>query len=209
MPVNVGTLANDGTGDAIRTAFIKINNEREESLSEMRSGRIFLAAAMANPSGAAIPAWAVGIETHQHSGNLTRWWRPVAAPVPAVETATLKLDANGRWWQKLRDADLDSELAAMRDDAAIGRTYTAEIATPATAPIPASVASVFCVFNAAMSCWLPTSAPSNGQATETLVRDGNLRWWRRAWLSSEGGTTPSGTTWNDTSTWNDTTNWSE
>lgn len=83
--------------------------------------------------------------------------------------------------------------------------------SPAGAAIPATAQAVLAISPTAWSLWAPTSAPSGGQQTATIVRDSSLRWWRLVPVA--GGASPitfltDATAWDDSMSWDDTLQWS-
>ena len=104
-----------------------------ELRTEVRNGRVYYEAAAETPSGQNIPTWADFVTTGHNASGTTRDWRPRGAPEDGLEADNVKLDANGRWWTRMRDAAAG---AAIRDGGIIttvniggtGDAITADIA---------------------------------------------------------------------------------
>ena len=91
-------------------------------LLEMRDGRVWTTNS-ATPSGTSPQTGADVVLTVTSTGAAI--YRPIAAPVPATETATDRLDANGQWWRLTWDSQgSSSAIVALRN------------ALAATGPIP-------------------------------------------------------------------------
>ena len=83
--------------------------------TELRAGRVWGVSGTASPSGLNVNEHAsIAICVHNASATFSMW-RPIAAPDPAVEDDSYKLDANGRWWFLIFSsrADLDAINAAL------------------------------------------------------------------------------------------------
>lgn len=108
--VNIGSAPNDGTGDPLRVAFGKLNANFNEVITEMRAGRVSVIEGTDSPSGSNVNTNVRLVITCQFSSNTVRSWRPIKAPTPPTETDAVKLDANGRWWQRVRDSAIGTSI---------------------------------------------------------------------------------------------------
>ncbi|WCR17505.1 hypothetical protein [Paracoccus alcaliphilus] len=171
--------------------------------TEVRDGRVYYASADTDPSGSDIPTWADFVTTGHNASGTTRDWRPRGAPEDGLETDNVKLDANGRWWARMRDAAVGN---AIRDGGIIttvniggtGDAITADIApsfieagitslggasvieyipvatNTGNSPTLAIGGQTFGIRNADGSAW-PADSFVVGRSYELRRRGGNLR----------------------------------
>lgn len=154
-------------------------------ITEIRDGRVWTApGSLLSPAGIAIPDGATTIMTRSTYSNQFRFWRRSNAPADGIETETLVMAANNVWCRLMRDYDMSTLEAEVRD----GRVWTASgsLLTPAGATPPTSTDMIICRTTGTnvISFWRPDAGPANGIATTTYVQDSTGQWWKMVWSSS-------------------------
>lgn len=96
MPVLVGSAPNDGNGDPLRTAFMKLNQDVANLNANMANGMQVVFAT--TPAAAPIPASVAVVFAIADNWSL---WAPTSAPGNGQPTSTLVRDASLRWWRQV------------------------------------------------------------------------------------------------------------
>lgn len=145
------------------------------SRTDLADGRIYALMAASSPSAAVGIPQGTNLVASVHNGSgLIRYWRVSGAPSGGVETESVKMSADGRWWSLLSDAGI-SDLSA-------GRLYYLNAAnSPSSAVVPATATMVVSVnIGEGLSReWRYRLAPADGLETENLVQSADGRWWER------------------------------
>ena len=147
---------------------------------EIRDGRVFYASPAESPSGFNVNIFANFVVTVHNGSAAVRFWRLAGAPANGAETDTHKLDANGRWWVKVTDADVTA-LAADMNSGLVKRVISNTL-SPSGLVVPSNAVTLIVHRNNGAlghSIWRSIGAPADGLETDILKQDGSTpaRWW--------------------------------
>lgn len=184
MAVNVGSAPNDGNGDPLRAAFIKLNDTDallQQQVNDVRNRRIatiwnedFTQTAFPNGTSAVL----------QISTQKTSIWVKLSA-APSSVTANHQQDVNGNWYEMVWASD--DTVATIRDSGVFSLATVAGTPNAIVGEISPVAADLGVTITSNTIVELRPIAPNTGNTTLAVGTDG-----ARALLTEQGGQLPAG-----------------
>lgn len=180
--VNVGAAANDGTGDPLRQAFIKVN-QNDQALSARidgileNGGKLISSRAQAISMGQAKLPDELGRIVVFEGAYFT--WRGPGQTEDQLFTSYPNWGVVDRI--PTRDG-MEAAIAALQTEVRDGRVYfRPALIDPSGVEIPTWADLILARHNATNTDrrWANIGAPSNGLETDDVKQDANGRWWIR------------------------------